>query len=230
MVEVTPGPGHNSGAQPHEIVSDEITVMLASFQRRTDELIASETRAKVENNDDVGRAGDLSAMMRVLIERIGSRRDEIEEPYSLAVNVARRRTGEAIDKIIAARERLTDKVDKFRNDQREKIRLAQQQQRDAEAKLREAAEAKTPGLIATPPEPESSPITLPKVIGDMGSTTSDRKVKIFTIADAKKVDTKVLNHPKVIEAIRSVCRDLAKVQPTIKGVVITEDFASTVRK
>ena len=222
--------GHNSGAVPADVVRDQIDAMLDSFKPRREELLASEARAVISDNDAVGRAGDLSAMMKVLIDRIQSRRQEIEEPYDQAVNVARRATARVTDELIAARERLSGKVEAFRNDQREKAKKAQEEQRQREQELRDAAAAQAPESTAPLPTPEQSPIALPKVIGDMGSTTSDRKVKVFTIPDPKKVDREVLNHPKVIAAMQQVCRDLYKVRKTIRGVVITDDVKAQVRR
>ena len=71
---------------------------------------------------------------------------------------------------------------------------------------------------------------MPAARGDLGSRTGDRKRQIFTIADPRKLPLDVLNHEAVAKAIQQACRDVYRVKKKIKGVVITEDVGTSVRK
>jgi hypothetical protein len=226
----TRGIGDNSG-QPAEIVRDQLAAMLAmphgigqSFEQRKAELIASAGRCAVTDNDSVGRAGDLQAMIVRLLDAVDQRVTEIAEPHALAVGAVRAGRERFAADLLTAQASVRALVDAFRDDQRKKAKEAADQQRADEAARRQALK------LAEPADPASAPaVALPAVKGDFGSRTGDRKVKTYSWKDPRKVDLLVLNHAAVQEAMQRACRDLNKVQATIKGVTITEGAATTVR-
>ena len=222
--------GDNSG-EPAEIVRDQVAAIFAAlnasgktFEERKAELIVSAGRAVITDNDSVGRAGDLQGMIARLLETVEHRVTEIVEPYRMAVVAARAQQDRFGADLVAANGKVRAAVDQFRSDQRAKAAAAAEQQRADEAARRAAL-----ALEAAPAAAEPTVIALPAVKGDFGSRTGDRKVKTFAWADPRKVDLKVLNHSAVKKAMEQACRDLAKVQDKIKGVIITEGAATTVR-
>lgn len=229
--EITPEMGHNSGI-PADMVRDELGIALKGFEARKKELLESAGRMpKITDNDLVGKAGDLQALISRLIDSIGYRYDEIIEPYQTAIAAGRGMRDRFGEDLFAAKEKAKRDVDAFRADQRRIAKEEQDKQREAEAALRAKAAAAKPAEAPAPVAPTpATPIRLAPVVGDYGSRTGDRAKQIFTIADPRKLPLDILNHSAVMDAIQRACRDLYKVKKTIKGVVITTDATTTVRK
>ncbi len=219
--------GDNSTAvAPAEIIGDEIVRMLAGFDERRRTLLDSFGRIDLKDNEDVGKAGSLKGMIATLIERVVDRAQEIAEPHTQAVSVARRKTDSYLTDLMAAKAQIDAKVDAFRNEQRKKAAAAQQKQADEVAQMRAAA-----GKPVEPAQPvEAQKIALPKVVGDLGGTVSDRKKTEFQIPDPRKVAKEILEHPKVAEAMQAACRDLYRIKKTIKGVIIVDGVGTQIRK
>ncbi len=218
------GLGHNSGI-PAEQVRDHLGIVFASYVPRRDEMIASAGRAKIDSNDAVGKAGDLRALISTFRARLEDRVDETIEPHVQAERLGKAMFQNWVTGLDKADRELAQAVEKFRADQRDAAKRQQDEQRAEEA-ARRAALAKPIEV----PAPAPTPIALPAVRGDYGSRTGDRKVQNFEIKDVRKVDLRVLKHPKVAEAMQAACRDIYKIDKKITGVVVHEDMTTTVRK
>jgi hypothetical protein len=232
------GIGHNSG-EPAEVVRDQMNAAIdtpqangRTLRQRRDDLIAAAGRVeKITDNDMVARAGDLQAMMSQLGERVEAREWDAVESFALGVKAGQSLRLTFIAPLEKARLEVRAKVEAFRTEQRD---LAAQQQREQDEQQRAARAAKAAGGRAAAPAPsppvEEQRIALPAVRGDLGSRTGDRKVDVFTIADPRKLDMDILTSERVTAAIQQACKDLYRVKKKIKGVVVTQDFATTVRK
>lgn len=231
MTDIPAGIGHNSG-DPIEMLRERIATGLTPLSARAKTLLDSCSRVSITDNDAVGRAGDLQAMLATVVERAQAVVEDEARDFHHGVAVSKRMFEEFAGPIDTARLKVRDQVSAFRQEQRAAAVKAQQEQRAAEKRLREAAAAVEHPTDVTMVPHQEEPITvaLPAVRGDYGSRTGDRRVKVFVIADPRKLDLKVLNHPKVAEAIQQACRDLSKIQSKIKGVVVHQDHATTVRK
>jgi len=226
------GIGHNSGT-PADMVMAELGEKLVEYHKRRTDLLGAVERCSVTDNDTIGKAGDLIAMIGRLVSVVEARAEEVFEPHVLAVNAGRAARDKWTAELSAGAWSVRAKIDAFRAEQRKKAREQQEEQEAiAAAALAKAREAEAPAAIEPPaPAPTpAAPIKLRAVRGDLGSRVGDRDVSIFTIKDPRKVDIQVLNHPKVQEAMQAACRALDRAGVKIKGVIKETTLATTVRK
>lgn len=155
---------------------------------------------------------------------------EVREPYDQACRTASARVDKFLDPLRAAETSIKAKIKAFRDAERTRAQEQQDEQRQLETA---AIAAKAPTRSRRPTTlapPEAEPVSLPGVRGDFGTTTSDRRVKVYEITDVHALPDIVLNHDKVIEALKSACRDANKLMKTIPGCKISTVVDNTTRR
>jgi hypothetical protein len=216
------GAGHNSGATPAELVGDEIDSALAQYVDRSTALVKSATDRVVTDNDSIGRAADTQAMIRALQDTIWARAKDVAAPHTTATNVVKSRTERFLADLAQADEMLTGKIRDCRTAQRARAAAAREEQRQMEAEMR--------GPEVVNPQVDSTPIALPKVRGDYGSTVSDRALTTYVYADARKLPKALFEMPVVADAIQKALKVYMKAHPKTKGVTASTDMTTTHRR
>lgn len=253
VTEIAPV-GHNSGIDPSELIADEIAAAMAQYMERRDTLVASAASRTVTDNDSIGRAADTQALIRALLDAIWARAKDVAAPHSRAVETAKTRTQNFVQALQQADADLTDKIRACRDMQRRRATEQQEDQRRQEEAMRAATEVVNPQIDSSPisrdnplgigeplvpkPKPKAKapppepvqPVSLPAVRGDYGTRVGDRAVATYVYADVRKLPLDVLNSPGVEKAIQAALRAYAKLHPVIKGVTVSTDMATTLRR
>lgn len=210
-----------SKAPPSEIIGEEVDRALALLTARRDALITDVSNRKVTDNDEIGRAADVNALIGALVAEAREKCVAIALPHTQASQTAKAKLERFIANLERADIDLKARIAACRQKQRSIARQQQDEQRAREAELR--------GVQQTELAP-AQPVSLPSVRGDYGSSVSDRAVKEFSYTDPTKLPIEVLNHRAVKKAIQQALRDYSKLHDTIPGVHVGDDLATTIRK
>lgn len=228
--------GHNSPPSIKEQALIEASDALRPLLNRADDLVASADKANINDGENAAKCADIVKMIRACDTALKEKRMEVQAPYKAAVDVIMdlpRKHHAALDR---AKKSVTALIGEWDKKERARLKAIEDEKRKEEEaeQARLAATAESMG-VELPPEEEkpqpkrSKPVST--VDSDMGSNVHVRKVKAYTVTDPYALPPEVLNHERVIEAIKSVAREMDRANPgqKIKGILVTEEDQTVVR-
>lgn len=228
--------GHNHPPSIKEQALIEAGAALKPLLDRADELTSSAEKARADDADSAAKCADLVRMIRSCDTAITEKRKEVQAPYKAAVDVIMDLPRSRQTALSRAKRDLGDLITAW--DRKERIRLKVEAEEEAAqvAAEQEALAARAAEMGVDLPAEDAVPLPVRKkpvstVDSDMGSAVYVRKVPVYTVTDVYALPLEVLNHEKVIEAIKSVAREMLRANPDqkIKGILVTEEETTVVR-
>lgn len=211
--------GHN---RPPIVTAEELAAATADLDQRSEALIASAGRARVENEAHAGRAADLIKMITSHVKAL----DDVREAHKRPIIDA----GKAVDAHFKARTAPLDEAKGAMKGLISTWQAAERARAAAEAKARldaaRAAEerARAAGLLSTAPAVKPEPEPQPVVRGATGAGIVTTKRWVHEVTDPTAVPRQYLavDDAAIKAAVKAGVRD-------IPGVRIYQDETVTVR-
>lgn len=245
--EPAPSRHHNAPPLEERIAMEFRDALLEdrpNFLHRLDEFVAAVDRAKVEDEETLGKAGDLANMLRKAEQHVDEVHKAVKQPYldgGRAVDAEKKRLA---GRISDARFRLSTEMNGFMADREAERRRAEAERiagerrqaelaAQAERERQEALGENNPEAIvemeavalapAAPKRPEPAR-------SDLGSTVSGKTVWTSDVEDMTKAFKAVKGDEKVQQAIRDAVQRLVRAgQREISGVRIWSTTQAVVR-
>lgn len=205
------------------------------FILRVEEAVGGADRCKINNDTDLGKAGDLQRILRSMIKHINAKHELMKAPHLqkcvILDNQARIPRNQIQDAIAEVKSKMDAYARKKEQAEREKERQERERKAAEAAKAaEEAAQKQLTVDTATerPTEPVSSgPKTSRKskrpVRGDAGSTVSTKDVWVANVVDYEAAFVFIEDNEKVREAIDYAIQKLVDFgKRKIPGVEITQ--------
>lgn len=217
------GIGHNSALEPVDLMEkarDETKTALDPLRPRLDVLLASEARAKIEDEEHAKSITDLIIMFSTHQDRIGRAHDDVKEPYLSAGRVVDGLSNELWDKCGEAKKRLSAMLTAWQQSERDRIAKARAAEREA---------------MKDDPEPSYVPHShaddrTVSTRSDLGAkATLKADIEIESV-DVKKLPKSFLERPNVLRAIEKEAKAFIKGGGKLNGVVTTATSSTKVRK
>ena len=221
------------------------------FMERYDQIIDSESRVEINDDTDLGKAGDLINMYRAAGKFIGETHEALKKPYlegGRAVDAEKKRLLGPIEEV---REKVQGKMNAFaakkaareraerqerEAEERRQALAARAAEEAAEKRRREAEEAGKPVEEDAPPPPPpvavapTASTTRGPTRSDAGSTVSSRSVWNSKVDDYTVAFIAVEDNEKVREAIdKAIAAQVRAGKRTIEGVSIWETAQAVAR-
>lgn len=249
--ELTPEPPvtrhHNEPPLEERIAMEFRDALLEdrpNFLARLDEFVAAVDRAKVTDDETLGRAGDLAKMLRAAKQHVDETHKVVKQPYldggravdaeknrlSILITDASYKLSTAMNEFMAEREAERRRQEQLRiAEERRQAELAAEAERQRQAALGEnnpevIAEIESVSMAAAAvkrPEPVRS---------DAGATVSGKTVWNSDVEDMAKAFRAVKGDEKVQQAIRDAVGRLVRAgQREIPGVRIWSTVQAVAR-
>jgi len=243
--EVKPGIGHNRApatvtvdlayAAAQKIIPDLpawLEERHAKIEARVKELIEASGRApekiKVADNTTAEKFSDLRKQIQTAIKAANAARLDDKKVFDEPGKVIHSFWTKRIDSLEAIQGRIdrTLKVWMMENEAAAKKAADEARRKEEERVAKLQAKGKTVEPVdVAPVEPER-----PRVSGDLGSTTSTRKVWTFRDLDRNEIDLEALRPYLTLEAIEGAVRQYIRAgNRNIKGATVFEDTQLTTR-
>ena len=215
------------------VVASEV---LKPLLTRAEELTASADKAHANDAEAAAKCADLVKMIRACDTALKEKRMEVQAPYKAAVDVIMdlpRKHHAALDR---AKKDVSALISEWDKKERKRLKdIEEEKRKEEEAEAERLAQTAASMGVELPPEEEKplparrKPVST--VDSDMGSSVYARKVTVYTVTDVFALPSEILNHEKVIEAIKSVAREMHRAAPDqkIRGILITEEETVVVR-
>lgn len=243
--EVKPGIGHNRApatvtvdlayAAAQKIIAD-IPAWLeerhTKIETRVKELIEAAGRApekiKVADTTTAEKFSDLRKQVQTAIKAANSARLDDKKVFDEPGKVVHAFWSKRIDTLEAIQGRIDRTLKTWMLENEVAARKAADEARRKEEERVAKLQAK--GKDVTPVETPAVEPERPKVSGDLGSTTSTRKVWTFRDLNKNEIDLEALRPYLTVEAIEGAVRQYIRAgNRTIKGATIFEDTQLTTR-
>lgn len=194
--------------------------------------LGSVHRAKCEDDDQLGRCGELIKQLRMCEQLVDDAHKVVKKPYWDAGKAADAEKNALVNRILTGRQRVQQLMDDYAAEQLRKRR--QKEAEDAAELKRQQEQARENGeeAVAPAPAPAPAPVRQEPIRSDGGATVSLGTEFVSTVTDYAKAFRKVKDNAKVREAIDAAIQKLVKETKgklEIPGVTITERAKTSAR-
>lgn len=219
-------PHSNSANAPlHEIAGDEARNALLPFEQRRQALLESLEKRQVTDDEDLRRAADTISLSEALREEADRRVEEVRQPYHVSASAVRNAGLMFATPLQIAERDVRERINAFRNRQREAAARAKNAQAEKEAELRRQAGLDTPAAAPI----AAKDVRLPSARGDYRAQVYDRKTTEVKITNPRLLPDTVLKAPGVIAAMETAVRQLAKLTKDIPGAEVETGLGTSIK-